>query len=95
MAFDSTPDSDWLTDLEKALMEGISERKAMELAMEKELKLEKALRDLAEKISDDAVREVFIKNAESTHQHYILIESEYARLMRMVHETDIDIYVRE
>jgi hypothetical protein len=28
-------------------------------------------------------------------QHYVLIESEYARLMRMMHETDIDTYVRE
>ncbi len=95
MALDSTPGSDWLTDLERALMEGISERKAMELAMDKELKLEQALRDLAGKISDEAVRAVFIQNAESTHQHYVLIESEYARLMGMVHETDIDIYVRE
>lgn len=95
MTLDSTPDSDWLTDLERTLMAGISERKAMELAMEKELKLEKALRDLSEKIFDEPVREVFIKNAESTHQHYVLIESEYARLMRMVHETDIDTYVRE
>ncbi len=95
MALDSSPGNDWLSDLEKELMQGLSERKAMELAMDKELKLEKALRSLAEKIRDEAVREVFIQNAESTHQHYVLIESEYARLMRMVHETDIDTYVRE
>ncbi len=95
MKVDSAPDSDWLTDLERALMEGLNERKAMELAMDKELKLEQALRALAEKISDETVREVFIQNAESTHQHYTLIESEYARLMGMVHETDIDTYVRE
>ena len=76
-------------------MEGLNERKAMELAMDKELKLETALRSLAEKTSDQAVRAVFIKNADSTHQHYELIESEYARLMRMVHETDIDTYVCE
>ncbi len=30
-----------------------------------------------------------------THHHYELIESEYARLMGMVHETDIDTFVRE
>jgi hypothetical protein len=34
-------------------------------------------------------------NAKSTHQHYELIESEYAHLMGMVHETDIDTFVRE
>lgn len=95
MALESGPGSDWLSDMEKALMEGLSERKAMELAMDKELKLEKALRSLAEKIRDEAVRKVFIQNAESTHHHYLLIESEYARLMGMVHETDIDTYVRE
>ncbi|WP_020678046.1 ferritin-like domain-containing protein [Geopsychrobacter electrodiphilus] len=95
MKLESAPDSDWLTDLERALMEGLNERKAMELALDKELKLEKALRTLVEKISDEAVRAVFISNADSTHQHYELIESEYARLMRMVHETDMDTYVRE
>jgi ferritin-like metal-binding protein YciE len=67
----------------------------MELAMDKELKLEQALRTMAARIPDEKVREVFLKNAESTHQHYELIESEYAHLMGMVHETDIDIFVRE
>jgi rubrerythrin len=95
MAVDPSWDSDWLTDLEKELMEELNERRAMELAMDKELKLEQALRTLAEKITDEGVHEVFLKNAESTHQHYELIESEYACLMGMVHETDIDTYVRE
>lgn len=95
MKLDSAPGNDWLTDLEKSLMGGLNERRAMELALDKELKLEKALRDLADKISDTAVRDIFIQNAESTHHHYQLIESEYARLMGMVHETDIDTYVRE
>ncbi len=95
MALDPAQDSDWLSDLERELMEELNERRAMELAMDKELKLEKALRAMAEKISSESVREVFVKNAESTHQHYELIESEYAHLMGMVHETDIDTYVRE
>lgn len=95
MAVDPSRDSDWLTDLEKELMEELNERRAMELAMDKELKLEQTLRTLAEKIPDKGVHEVFLKNAESTHQHYELIESEYAFLMGMVHETDIDTYVRE
>lgn len=95
MAVDPDRDADWLTDLEQELMEELDERRAMELAMDKELKLEKALRDLAEKVPDGKVADVFLKNAKSTHQHYELIESEYAHLMGMVHETDIDTYVRE
>ncbi len=95
MAVDPARDSDWLTDLEKELMEELDERKALELAMDKELELEKQLRELADKIPDEKVREVFLKNAHSTHNHYEIIESEYAYLMGMVHETDIDTYVRE
>jgi hypothetical protein len=33
--------------------------------------------------------------AKETRTHYAIIESEYARTMGMVHETDIDTYVRE
>lgn len=95
MAVDPSPDSDWLSDLEKQLMAGFNVRRAMELAMEKELKLEEALRQMSDKITDSKVREVFLLNAKSTHHHYELIESEYARLMGMVHETDIDTFVRE
>jgi len=95
MATDPIKDSDWLTDLEKILMSDFDERKAMELAMDKEQKLEKSLREMAAKIGDEKVRQVFEANADSTHNHYLLIESEYARLMGMVHETDIDTYVRE
>ena len=95
MAVDPSPDSDWLSDLEKQLMAGFNIRRAMELAMEKELKLEEALRQMSDKITDSKVREVFLLNARSTHHHYELIESEYAHLMGMVHETDIDTYVRE
>jgi len=87
--------SDWLSDLDKALLESFDDRKAMELAMDKEKKLAESLRAMAEKISDPEVRAVFEENAKSTDNHYIVIESEYARLMGMVHETDIDIFVRE
>lgn len=89
------PDSEWLTELEKKVMGEFSERKAMELALEKERLLEQHLREMAAKVDDAAVKSVFEQNAKSTHNHYVLIESEYARLMGMVHETDIDTYVRE
>lgn len=88
-------DSDWLKDLEKIGVANLDERKAMELAMEKEKKLAEHLRNLATKVEDPAVRKVFEDNARSTDNHYQLIESEYARLMGMVHETDIDTFVRE
>lgn len=95
MAGDPMQDSDWLTDLEKILLPDFNERKAMEMAMDKEMKLEKSLREMAAKIQDPEVRQVFEANAASTHNHFLLIESEYARLMGMVHETDIDTFVRE
>jgi rubrerythrin len=88
-------DSDWLTELEKVGVVNLDERKAMELAMEKERKLADHLRKMAEKITDPDVRQVFEDNARSTDNHYQLIESEYARLMGMVHESDIDTFVRE
>jgi rubrerythrin len=91
----SAEGGEWLSDLEKLTLPGITERKAMELAMDKEQKLEQALRDMAARIEDTAVRAVFEENAKSTHHHYQVIESEYARLMGMVHETDVDTYVRE
>ncbi len=88
-------ESDWLTDLEKLLVSDFNERRALELAMDKELKLEKQLRKMAESIEDHGIKKIYELNADSTHNHYILIESEYARLMGMVHETDIDTFVRE
>ncbi len=81
--------------LAKALDENVHERKAMEIALREEEDLEKNLRLTATRIIDPAVRGVFEKMAQETHNHYELIESEYARLMAMVHETDIDTYVRE
>jgi rubrerythrin len=88
-------DSDWLRELEKVDTAGFDERKAMALAMEKEQKLAEHLREMAAKIQNPEVRAVFEQNAGSTDNHYQLIESEYARLMGMVHETDIDTFVRE
>ena len=63
--------------------------------MEKELGLEKTLRETAEKIAAPEARAIFELNARETRNHYELIEAEYARLMGMVHESDIDTYVRE
>jgi rubrerythrin len=95
IASENKLEKDWLSFQEKALLADLRVQKAMEMAMIKEQKLEKQLRDLAQNIKNPEVRKVFEANAKSTNHHYQLIESEYAHLMGMVHETDIDIYVRE
>ena len=84
-----------LKQLEKALDENVHERKAMELAMAEEEDLFKNLQMTAARVVDPAVRAVFERMARETEHHYAIIESEYAHLMGMVHETDIDTYVRE
>ncbi len=87
--------SEWMKELSIVNAAGFDERKAMELALEKEKNLAEHLRALAEKIENPEIRKVFEQNATSTDHHYQIIESEYARLMGMVHETDIDTFVRE
>ncbi len=87
--------TEWLGGMTEEELAGMNERKAMELAMEKEKQLEAQLREMAAKIDDPSIRGVYLENAESTHNHYMVIESEYARLMGMVHESDIDTFVRE
>ncbi len=84
-----------LKQLEKALDENVHERRAMELALQEEEDLLKNLRLTASHIVDPVVRAVFDRMAEETETHYAIIESEYAHIMGMVHETDIDTYVRE
>ena len=84
-----------LKQLEKALDENVHERKGMELAMQEEEDLVKSLRMTAGRIVDPGVRAVFERMAQETENHYAIIESEYAHMMGMVHESEIDTYVRE
>jgi rubrerythrin len=88
-------ESSWIASITRLVDSDFTEQKALELAMDREKNLEEALLETAAKISDAAVKAVFELNARETHNHYLLIESEYARLMGMVHETDMDTYVRE
>lgn len=94
---DSPPDneSSWLSTINKMISEDFSERKAMEVALEREKHLEQALLEMAAEIDDLETKAVFELNAKETRQHYEMIESEYARLMGMVHESDMNTYVRE
>lgn len=84
-----------IRQLDKALSDNAHERKAMELALNLEEELAKNLRLTASHIVDPAVHAVFERLAKETENHYALIESEYAHMMKMVHETDIDTFVRE
>lgn len=85
----------WIAAMGKVIDESFTEKAALELALKKEKKLEEALRETANRIDDRAVKEIFELNARETHNHYLLIESEYARVMGMVHESDMDTFVRE
>ena len=88
-------ESSWMASITRLVDSEFTEQKALELAMEREKNLEETLLETAAKISDAAVKAVFELNAKETHNHYLLIESEYARIMGMVHESDMDTYVRE
>ena len=88
-------ESTWVASITRLVDSDFTEQKALELAMEREKNLEEALLETAGKVEDAAVKAVFELNAKETHNHYLMIESEYARLMGMVHESDMDIYVRE
>ena len=73
----------------------VKERRAREIAMEKEAQLEKTLLGKAKNIIDPGVRTIFEQMAKKSRDHYQIIESEYARKMGMPHETDIGTFVRE
>ncbi|MDT8421523.1 MAG: ferritin family protein [Desulfuromonadales bacterium] len=73
----------------------VKERRARELAMDKEQKLESILLGTARQIVDPGVRAIFEQMAKASQHHYQIVESEYARMMGMVHETEINTYVRE
>ena len=95
MAAPPQNESTWIKSIQKVIGPDFSEKKALEVAMEKETNLEKTLRDTAARMSDPEVRRVFELNATETHNHYLTIESEYSRIMAMVDESDMDTFVRE
>ena len=88
-------ESTWLAAMAKTIDEGFNEQKALELALENERKLEQTLRETSARIADPEVQAVFELNARETHNHYEVIEAEYSRVMGMVHESDMDTFVRE
>lgn len=95
LAIAETDESTWLAVAKKMCGADFTEKKAMEVAMEKEKLLEEGLRNLAGLMDDPEVRAVYELNVRETHNHYLMIEAEYARIMKMVDESDMDIFVRE
>ncbi|MDD2897585.1 MAG: ferritin family protein [Desulfuromonadaceae bacterium] len=88
-------ESSWIITISRSIASDFTEKKALELAMEKEKNLEEALRATAAKMDDPEIKAVYELNANETLHHYEMIEAEYARLMGMVHESDMDTFVRE
>lgn len=96
--FVSTPcpaETEVLKELRATINDQVKERRAREIAMNKEEQFEKLLLSKAKQIVDPGVRTVFEQMARESRNHHAIIESEYARFMRMPHETDIDTFVRE
>jgi rubrerythrin len=81
--------------LEKAIQEEMVEQKALELALIEENNCIGQYTQLAQGVVDPTVKAIFERVVKETQRHYALIESEYAHLMGMVHESDQDTYVRE
>ncbi len=81
--------------LEKAITEDMGEQKAMELALEEEKACIGQYSQLAADVVDPMVKAIFERVIKETKGHYDLIEAEYAHLMGMVNDSDIDTFVRE
>jgi rubrerythrin len=61
--------SPWWQALEKARLADFNEQKALALAIEQEEQHEQSLRQMAERIEDVGIRQVYLANAEMTHRH--------------------------
>lgn len=88
-------ESSWVSTMSRLISEDFNEQKAMEAALEREKNLETSLLEMAALVNDPQIKAVYELNAKETRHHYEMIESEYARLMGMVHESDMDTFVRE
>jgi rubrerythrin len=77
MAEPPNTDSSWWKELQTTMVGDFDEEKALALAMKREQALEQQLRDIAAQIEDQAVQEVYLKNARMTHRHLELISEDY------------------
>lgn len=83
------------SELRSIIKDGLRERHAREIALDKEEQNETMLRFKASHMVDPGVKSIFEQMADVNHKHYAIIESEYARTMAMPHDSDIDTFVRE
>ena len=82
-------------ELEKAITADTHEQKALEISLAEEKACIDQYTSFAKDMVDPLVKNIFQRVVQETEQHYALIESEYAHIMGMVHESDQDTYVRE
>ena len=82
-------------ELEKAITADTHEQKALEISLLEEKACIDQYTVFARDMVDPLVKNIFERVVKETEQHYALIESEYAHIMRMVHESDQNTYVRE
>lgn len=94
---ESPPDknSPMVAELRKAVDMQTHEQKALEIALREEKACIDRYSQFARDIVDPLVRSIFERVVRETRKHYEVIESEYAHVMGMVHDSDQDIYVRE
>jgi rubrerythrin len=95
MASPMLGDSAMLHELQQQLTADLNDHQAREIAIREELDIEQRLHLYARNILNPIARDILLQAAAETGRHAQIIESEYAHTMRMVHETDIDTYVRE
>jgi rubrerythrin len=81
--------------LKRAIDKETHEQKALEIALQEEKACMDRYSQFARDMVDPLVRGIFERVVKETRKHYELIESEYAHVMRMVHESDQDTFVRE
>lgn len=82
-------------ELEKAISADTPEQKALEIALVEEKACIDQYTLFARDMVDPLVKGIFTSVVKETEKHYALIESEYAHIMGMVHESDQDTFVRE
>jgi rubrerythrin len=81
MAEPPDTESEWWQALQHTMLGDFDEPLALAMAIERETVLEENLRTIAEKVSDPAVREVFLLNARLTHHHLEMVVQDYQALL--------------
>jgi len=76
-------ESSWYLALQKAMLNEFDERLALQLAIEQEDLLAQQLKKTAETIDDPKIKQVYLSNAASTHNHLKMVETDYKAMLGM------------